>query len=540
MANAGPLSETAAPGPYCPLDAQAHTGAESFVSRRPVVGTTYFYWYDVYSGAHIRNADGTDALTTHPPASAMADLSYKSAEWHYSQLRDIREAGIDFIMPVFWGVPGQYTSWSFVGLPPLVEAHNRMLAEAAADTGGTRPAPPKIGLFYDTSTLHWYVGSGTSLQPGEKIDLTTDAGREWFYVTIRDFFSMIPPDKWARIDGKPIVFLYSAGFAKAIDDKLFADTQRRFQKDFATRLFIVREESWPGQADASYRWGGALGLTIGDQVAGLGPGYDHSAVPGRQPLIVSRQRGAFYNRQWERLLRMKTARRPWIVHVETWNEWHEGTDIARSEEYGDHYIRATARYAQMFRAGTQLDPQGPFARAARVRWFGRQVEGLELLPSGNDGCWQTGNADGSIAVTSTPCPADNPAGYLYFRVDDGYMYDEMERSAELTVVFRDDGGCERFRVEYDGSDPQASVREGAFRPSREINVGSSGTWRTVKLILPQVRFIDRANNADFRLAVFGNQRRLTIREILLRKLPGVEIEASPAENAQPQPAAATQ
>lgn len=519
---AASVASRPAPGPYCPLEAEAHAAAESYMSGRPIVGTTYFYWYDVYTNAHIRNPDGTDALTTHPPAAAMADVSYKSVEWHYAQLRDIKEAGIDFILPVFWGIPGEYTSWSFAGLPPLVEAHNRMQAESEANPA--RPAPPRIGLFYDTSTLLYNKGTGNQLRAGEKTDLTSDAGREWFYATIRDYFSMIPADKWARVDGKPIVFLYAAGFAKAVDDKLFADTQRRFARDFSTGLFIVREESWPGDSDASYRWGGALGLAIGDGVAGLGPGYDHSAVPGRKPLIVSRQNGAFYDRQWERLLRMKTVRRPWIVHVETWNEHHEGTDIARSEEYGDAYIRATARHAQLFKSGAQLDPDGPFARADRVRWSGRRVEGLELLPSGGDGCWQGSSLEGSIAVTSVPCPADNPPAYLYFRIDDSYMYDEMDRAAEVTVVFRDDGGCDQFTIEYDNTDATIGPREGAFRPSAAVQVGSSGTWRTAKLILPDVRFIDRANNADLRLSITGRNRRLTVRELIVRKLRGMEFE----------------
>lgn len=518
---ASPTSKPA-PGPYWPLEPRAHAAAESYMSNRPIVGTSYFYWYDVYTSAHIRNADGTDALTTHPPTSAMADVSYKSVEWHYSQLRDIKEAGIDFILPVFWGIPGEYTSWSFAGLPPLVEAHNRLLAES--QTAASRPAPPMIGMFYDTSTLLYNKSTGNQLQAGEKIDLTTFAGREWFYATIRDFFSLIPPDKWARIDGKPIVFLYAAEFAKAVDDKLFPDTQRRFFKDFGTELFIVREQSWPGRSDASYRWGGALGLTVGDAVAGLGPGYDHSAVPGRKRLVVSRQNGAFYDKQWERLLRMKTVRRPWIVHVETWNEHHEGTDVARSEEYGDLFIRATARHAHLFKSGTQLDPQGPFARADRVRWFGRQVEGLELLPSGGDGCWQAVSLDGSVSAAAAPCPPESPAAYLYFRVDDSYMYDELDRAAEITIVFRDDGGCEQFAVEYDNTDPKASPREGAFRPTDAVQIGSSGTWRTVKMVLPSVRFVDRTNNADFRLSITGLKRRLTVRELVIRKLPGLEFE----------------
>src|SRR3972149_8397368 len=64
------LTDTPPPGPYFPLSADVHKTAETFIAGRPIVGTTYFYWYDVYSGAHLRNKDGTDALTHHPPAAA--------------------------------------------------------------------------------------------------------------------------------------------------------------------------------------------------------------------------------------------------------------------------------------------------------------------------------------------------------------------------------------------------------------------------------------------------------------------------------------
>lgn len=514
------------PGAHYPLTRHVHENLPSFQAGQPVVGTTYFYWYDVYSGAHIRNPDGTDALTTHPPASAMSDLSYKSVEWHYSQLRDVAEAGIDFILPVFWGTPGEYATWSFEGLPPLVAAHDRMIAEAK--TNPSRPEPPRIGMFYDTSTLQSHGATDDGIVADESIDLTTSAGRHWFYATIRDFFSMLPPDKWARVDGKPIVFLYSANYAKSVDEKIFADVQKRFSKDFGCGLFIVRERSWPDGSDASYAWGGALALTIGDGVAGLGPGYDHSAVPGRAPLVVSRSGGKFYAQQWERLLRMRPGRRPWMVHVETWNEWHEGTDIARSQEYGDLYLRATAQYAQMFRAGVRLDAQGAFTQTDRIRWSARRVEGVELVPSGGDGCWQGVSLDGSPAVVGAPCSEDASAAYLYFRVDDSYLYDEQDRSVELTVIFRDDAGCERFLIEYDSGDAGSSVAQGAFRPSSPVVVGSTGTWRTIRWVLPDVRFISRTNHADFRLAMIGGKRRLAVREVIARKLSGKELNLKQA------------
>jgi len=177
------------PGKFFPLQARDHRGADSFKSGQPIVGTTYFYWYDIDTKSHILNRDGTDALTTHP--ADMNDISYKRVSWHKQQLKDMIAAGVDFLLPVFWGVPGKYKGWSFAGLPPLVEAHSILEKEGHQ--------PPAIGLFYDTSILKWngFNKNGRSYH----VDLTTDFGKDWFYTAIRDFFSVIPPSKLARVDG---------------------------------------------------------------------------------------------------------------------------------------------------------------------------------------------------------------------------------------------------------------------------------------------------------------------------------------------------
>ncbi|MCL2330758.1 MAG: hypothetical protein FWC56_05600, partial [Phycisphaerae bacterium] len=64
-------STVVSPAVLAVVSPAAATKTPSFQHGRPIIGTTYFYGYDIYSGAQIRNADGTEALTHHPPATAM-------------------------------------------------------------------------------------------------------------------------------------------------------------------------------------------------------------------------------------------------------------------------------------------------------------------------------------------------------------------------------------------------------------------------------------------------------------------------------------
>ena len=187
------------PGNYISAGSEAAAGP-TFRSKSPLVTTTYFYWYDAASQAHVLNGDGTDALTDHPPS--LASFSYKSVDWHAQQLADMLAAGIDVLLPVYWGTPLSKQHWSDEGLPPLVAARERLVRKGQH--------PPAIGMFYDTSTLQYNEG-------GFHVDLTTPAGRLWFYGTIRNFWSQIPPPHRARIDGKPLVFLYASAFARQVD-----------------------------------------------------------------------------------------------------------------------------------------------------------------------------------------------------------------------------------------------------------------------------------------------------------------------------------
>lgn len=493
-------------GEFFPLKAEDHQKAASFKRGQPVVGTTYFYWYDVASRAHIVNSNGSDALTTHP--ADMAAISYKRVAWHEGQLKDMMHAGIDFLMPVYWGVPGKPDGWSFVGLPPLVAAHTALEKEGLK--------PPAIGMFFDTSILQ----SNGSNADGSSyhVDLTTDFGRQWFYAAIRDFFSLIPPAKWARIDGRPIVFFYEAAFVKKQDpERQFAYVKARFHEDFGVEPFLVKSAGWQGEADAVYSWGGAVsGPILFRDVVALGPGYDHSAVPGRQPLVVERKDGGTYVERWTKILQLDPQARPWMVHVETWNEWHEGTDIADSREHGRRYIVLTRVFADLWRAGARVYLPSSYVNASSVSWEPDKPQGLDLRPTGGDGNWELRGIENVRAAITLPNPHSQASRYLYFNVDDAFAYGLLGKSLVLRVTYRD-AGCSSLAVEYDSTVDQGPL-DGAFRPAaKTVAVGDTGRWKTADFRLPECRFMNRSNGADLRLVVASGQMELAVSRLELHK-----------------------
>jgi len=470
-------------GPYVNLQPADFAGAVSFTSNDQVVFTPYFYWYDVYSDAQLVDSDCTDALTDHPPT--LTGFSYRSKAWHRQQLLDMVAAGIDVLLPVYWGEPSQRIPnqpisaqpWSYAGMPPLIQARDELLAEGWS--------APRIGMFYDTSTLQYNAA-------GERIDLTMPRGREWFYESVRDFFSLVPPKHWAMIDGQPIVFLYSAVFAANHDRSCIDYLRTCFARDFGGRVpFVVREISWNVRTEQVYAWGGALGLK-NPGVASLGPGYDHSAVPGREPLIVPREDGRFFERNWEAFL----SRPSKLVMIETWNEFHEATEIAASQEYGRTYLGLNRKYTDLFKSGIVLS--GPFggARLLDISLGATNRESGVIQFDWPDGITVATNLGGSESRAFVPTQFGGR--YAYFKLDTSFKW--ADTMSVQVVVDCFDAAAGQLRLQFDGSDPQAPF-QGAYSSSAEVRAMSgSRLWRTAVFSLVDARFRNSQNGgADFRL-----------------------------------------
>jgi hypothetical protein len=347
--------------------------------------------------------------------------------------------------------------------------------------------PPRLGLFYDTSTLQhngW----------GQHIDLTTDYGKRWFYATVRDYFSAIPPKHWAMIDGKPIVLLYAAAFAKNHDQGFVDYTKAEFKKEFGGREpYLVPQDSWQAKGDNVCAWGGALGLR-NPGIGELGPGYDDTAVYGRKPLIARREGGKFYATNWLKFLRRPSN----FVMIETWSEFHEGTEICETKEYGRQYIELTRKYAELFKRGWSPPwPKGAFTGA-------RTVSATPPGTNGTSGLRLVIVEDGASAVDGRPGQAawvakrgPGRSGYFYFQADDSFKW-APRMNATVTVEYLD-AAPGLVGVEFDGEDLTAPFR-GAYSSTEKTALAGDRQWKTARFQVRRAHFTGAQNGgADLRI-----------------------------------------
>jgi hypothetical protein len=70
------------------------------------------------------------------------------------------------------------------------------------------------------------------------------------------------------------------------------------------------------------------------------PGYDDTPLRGTERVTINRRRGQFYRDYWGVASEFIGAEQPLLL-VTSFNEWHEGTELEPSMEYGEMYLKLT-------------------------------------------------------------------------------------------------------------------------------------------------------------------------------------------------------
>lgn len=219
---------------------------------------------------------------------------------------------------------------------------------------------------------------------------------EDFAYFAKTYFSL---PQYLKIDGKPVVFLYNASayrnvekyFAQLPSLFLVADavywsglkvskralsffwenppkewlkvvfralrrlSPQTYEKDFALSRYFSAITGYnlynPGRVTADFlenveglyqkfsRYAKSQDLHF---IPNIMPGYDDRKQNGLTRPILERKEGKFYEDYW-RLAQKYLDPKLELALLTTFNEWHEGTEIEPSQEYGNRYLELTRR-----------------------------------------------------------------------------------------------------------------------------------------------------------------------------------------------------
>jgi hypothetical protein len=346
------MSAAAAPAeekPPAAPDRSAIQNPQSAIS--PKVGAYYYPWY--------YTERWTKEPTDHTPAlgfyrSDDAGVAAQHVKW-------AREAGLDFFAVSFIR-PGSEEDKNFkAAVLPAIEKSDL-----------------KFALLYDTAL-------SLGLPAGKPLDLDfvlpdgTTAGQ-----LMSDHFDYLAANylkhgSYLNVGGKPVVLVYlvrdlaNAGptltkvrrrmVERGIDLFLVADAvywaeaptldwallHDQFQSVMAYNMyhrpqFLEQVKRQYKAADGEAR---KHGLAL---VPNVMPGYDDTPLRGEERVTLNRRRGQFYRDFWAVAAPYVMADQP-LMLITSFNEWHEGTEIEPSTEFGDQYLKLTRELIGSLRSG---------------------------------------------------------------------------------------------------------------------------------------------------------------------------------------------
>ena len=314
-------------------------------SSHPLVGAYYYPWYEVDRW--------TREPVTHTPALGWySSDDPKIAAAHVEQAR---EAGLDFFVVSWLSLDGR-------------EGRNfaRTLLPACERAGF------RFALLYETPLA-------LGLPAGKPIDLETvlpdgvKAADRFVEHFDQIAAAYLAHPQQLRLAGRPVIVIYlvrdlvNAGPAlttvrerlrrRGIEPHLVADAvywappERldwkllgdHFQAVTAYNMYFRPDflAAVRGQFAAADRAARAHGLRL---VPTAMPGYDDTPLRGMERVTINRRRGQFYRDSWQVAAEFVGPDQPLLL-VTSFNEWHEGTEIEPSTEFGEAYLRLTKELA---------------------------------------------------------------------------------------------------------------------------------------------------------------------------------------------------
>ncbi len=291
----------------------------------------YYPWYGTPSGPSGRwvhwNPAHANYDATHVPLTGYYDSL--DPETVRRQIRLAKAAGIDGFIASWWGI-GTFEDRAFAVLLQVAEEESFTVTVYYEDA-----ATPTQIVTDVTSIVTRYASSPAFLS----IDGVPVV---FFYVRVAEKFT-IP--QWQTVFST----LDASGHSVfAVADRLDPAYLEAFQGLHTYNpVGMTLEEMTAQYASASLaaRLQGAL------FAATVIPGYQE-AYSGSTGPVSDRRNGETYHEYWT----LARASKPQWILITSWNEWHEGSEIEPSEEFGAAYLEDTGAEVAAWHADEALDP----------------------------------------------------------------------------------------------------------------------------------------------------------------------------------------
>jgi hypothetical protein len=307
----------------------------------PIVGAYYYPWY-------------YPERWTNEPVTNTPQLGWYSSEDREvaaEHVRWARQAGLDFFIVSWLSADGREGMNLRTSVLPELES-----------------ARFRFALLYETP-LALGLPAGKPLDFGEKAPDGTTAGDRFVEHFDHLASTYLQHPQYLRHDGKAVVTIYlvrdmvHAGPTLAavrerlgrrgIDLFLIADVvywaapdtldwaflKEHFQAVTAYNMYYRPRflEAVQAQFQAADRAAREHGLRL---IPNVMPGYDDTPLRGTERVTINRRRGQFYRNYWDIAAGFVGPEQPFLL-VTSFNEWHEGTELEPSTEYGEMFLQLT-------------------------------------------------------------------------------------------------------------------------------------------------------------------------------------------------------
>ena len=316
-----------------------------------------------------RDIASTDYPVLGPYDSQASSVIDRHLEWAH-------DSGIDVLISSWWG-PSTYEDQSLGLLLDRIEA---------------TASPVRASVYLETWALFYghqfqpdFFGDARNFTPDSRAQIRSRAA-DWLVYLLRTYGQRPGLE---RVDGRPVVFIYTAAIFAPIEwQEIFANVRGAtgidafYQADvegadfsalaevfdglhvytpvhltaegdlsLAARILDpqaavenpLKEVTDPVTVGGDYRAWAAEARAFGRSwSATVIPGFDDRRI--RNPsFVVSRDHGS--ERTYDFFWRTALSTKPDWILITSFNEWHEGTEIEPSIEYGDEFLDRTRTWA---------------------------------------------------------------------------------------------------------------------------------------------------------------------------------------------------